>query len=1098
MLFGLGPGVSVAAGSRMSFRVLGSVEAWAGESRLALGGLRQVALLAFFLVNANRPVSSDELIEAVWGAERSGADKRLQMAIARLRKALAPFEAGGDPVLRTVSGGYLFSVTPGELDAAVFENAVGEGRRAFEAGEAEHAVDRLRQGLGLWRGPALAEVRFEDFARGEVRRLEELRQSAFETLIDAELRRGHHAAVITEIEGKLAGDPTREGLVGRLMLALYRTGRQADALAVYQRTRVHLDEELGLEPSEELKALQVQILDHAPSLDETGPSGGEYHSPVLPSGTVTFVFTDVEGSTRLLRELGGERYREELKSHRQRVRQVVAMHGGVELGTEGDGFFVAFERASDALEAAGELQAAVADRRMCVRVGVHTGEPLLLDGDYVGLDVHKAARICDAGHGGQVLVSQTTRDLAPDGLRELGEFRLKDLTASERLFQLGDDWFPPLRTLRPTNLPVQPGPLLGRRDELAELLQLAVANRLVTLTGAGGSGKTRLALELAARLSNECQDGAWWVPLAPVTDPSLVLPSITQNLGARGELEEHLAGKRVLLLLDNLEQVLDCAPLIADLLGGLPDLSVVATSRERLAVSFEQEFPVPPLDRAAAEELFVSRARQLEPDFEPDEAVGELCERLDRLPLALELASTRVKVMSTAQMLDRLEQRLDLLGKGRRDAPERQATMRATIGWSYDLLSTEEQALFRQLGVFAGSFELEAAETVCGADVDGLQSLIEKSLLRRDGHGRFFLLELTREYALEQLHAGGEEAALRRRHTEWYLQLAKRAGEHLRSAEQGRWFARLEVDTDNLRAALLWCSEHDAAGAIELATNLFRAWMMRGRLEELISWLGRALATDATIDARTRAVGLRTLGDARIFSEQYDTARAALEESLTLFREEENKSGEASVLTLLGMVSLYQGSLAQAIELSEAALAIAREIVDQPEVAAALRILGGSFLDMGELEFSQTAFEEAAAIHTDLGDHVDAGFDLGALGDIALLRGDAQRAERHLLDALDVKAGISDELHDMYDVAGLACVAALKGDAYSAGRLWGVAEAAENCLGERIFESDRALYERIVTPLQNAQPFQAGYQVGRDIELAEAVRELRATSGEPN
>jgi predicted ATPase len=297
---------------------------------------------------------------------------------------------------------------------------------------------------------------------------------------------------------------------------------------------------------------------------------------------------------------------------------------------------------------------------------------------------------------------------------------------------------------------------------VAELLALAPASRLLTLTGPGGSGKTRLALELAARLSDEYQDGAWWVPLAAVTDPSLVPSTIAQSLDARGELREHLAGKRVLLLLDNLEQVLGCAPVIADLLGGLPHLSVVATSRERLAISFEQEYPVPPLDDAAAQELFVSRARHLQPGFEPDETVAEICQRLDRLPLALELASTRVKLMSTVQMLDRIERRLNLLSKGKRDAPDRQATMRGTIGWSYDLLSDREQALFRELGVFAGSFELEAAEAVCGADLDDLQSLIDKSLVRRDGRGRFFLLELTHEYALERLQAAGDEAGLRR------------------------------------------------------------------------------------------------------------------------------------------------------------------------------------------------------------------------------------------------------------------------------------------------------------------------------------------------
>jgi predicted ATPase len=458
-------------------------------------------------------------------------------------------------------------------------------------------------------------------------------------------------------------------------------------------------------------------------------------------------------------ELGDERFGEELVAYRERVREAVAAHGGQVLGGEADRFFVVFAGASDALAAAGAIKAGLAGGDLRARIGVHTGEPLVIDGDYVGLDVHKAARICAAAHAGQVLVSQATRDLASAGLRDLGEHRLKDLTAPERLFQLGEGEFAPLGTLRATNLPVQPGPLLGRHNEVAELLGLVREHRLVTLTGPGGSGKTRLALELAAQLSDDHRDGAWWVSLAAVTEPDLVPATIMQSLGARGELREHLAGKRALLLLDNLEQVLDAAPLIAELLGALPELRVIATSRERLAVSFEQEYPVPPLDEAAAEELFVSRARQLKPDFGPDEAVGEICRRLDRLPLALELAATRIKLMSTTQMLSRLQRRLDLLGKGMRDRPDRQATMRATLGWSYDLLPGGEQALFRRLGVFAGGFELEAAEAVCDAELDDLQSLIDKSLLRQqEQQDRFFLLELTREYALEQLQTAGDRA----------------------------------------------------------------------------------------------------------------------------------------------------------------------------------------------------------------------------------------------------------------------------------------------------------------------------------------------------
>ncbi len=805
------------------------------------------------------------------------------------------------------------------------------------------------------------------------------------------------------------------------------------------------------------------------------------------------MFTDIEGSTRLLRELGGERYGVELERHRERVRGAVASHGGVELGTEGDAFFIAFARASDALGAASDMQVALADGRIRVRVGIHTGEPLIVAGNYVGLDVHRAARICDAAHGGQVLVSQATRELVSDGLRALGEFRLKDLTGPERLFQLGADEFPPLRTLRPTNLPMQPGPLLGRRQELAELLELAVANRLVTLTGPGGSGKTRLALALAGDLSDEYRDGAWWVPLAAVTDPSLVLPSITQSLGARGGLEEHLAGKRVLLLLDNLEQLLDCAPLIADLLGGLPELSMIATSRERLAISFEQEYPVPPLDAAAAEELFVSRARQLKPDFEPDETVTEICERLDRLPLALELASTRVKLMSASQMLDRLERRLDLLSKGRRDAPDRQATMRATIGWSYDLLPEPERALFRGLGVFAGSFELEAAEAVCGADLDGLQSLIEKSLLRPDGHGRFFLLELTREYALEQLDAAGEEAVLRRRHADWFMQLAKRAADHLRSTEQGLWLSRLHADRDNFRAVLTWSSEQHLARGVELATTLADTWGMHGQVQELVVWLEGALAAPGATDMRTRAAGLRRYGEGLLVIEQYDRASEPLEESLVIFRELGDRLGEASALQTLGVAAWAQGNTEQAIEITEAALAIYREEDDRRGTAQSLTHVGVSLLEIGDGERGTPMLDEARAIYSELGDRVALASFLHTLGDLALDRSDPERFAGNYRQALELAVELSDERTQMYCLAGLACAAALRGDGRSAGRLWAVAEAAENRLGMRMLVVERARYEQIVTAVQDDHAFQAGYQAGRDIELAEAVRELCAT-----
>jgi predicted ATPase/DNA-binding SARP family transcriptional activator len=1024
----------------MRFRVLGSVQALAGERSLPLGGPRQVSLLAFLLVSANRPVSSDALIDAVWGSERSGAHKRLQMAIARLRKVLEQQNNAEGPALRTVGSGYLLSVEPGQLDAELFAAGVREGRRALEAGEAERAAALLEQALGLWRGPALSDVAFEDFAQAEIRRLDELRCTALEARVDAELSLGRHSDLVGELEGLLAEQPGRERVAGQLMLALYRCGRQTDALEVYQRHRAHLADELGLEPAPELRTLQVQILEQAPSLQASTPAQTSVTGPPVYSGTVTFLVADVE-----VDELGGERLGEELVAYRERVREAVAARGGHVLGSEADRFFVAFERASDALEAAGAIQAAL-ERQLPTRIGLHTGEPLVIDGDYVGLDVHKAARICAAAQAGQVLVSQVTRDLAGAGLRDLGEHRLKDLTAPERLFQLGEGEFAPLGTLRATNLPVQPGPLLGRHQEVAELLRLVREHRLVTLTGPGGSGKTRLALELAAQLSDDHRDGAWWVSLAAVTEPDLVPATILQSLGARGELREHLAGKHALLLLDNLEQVLDAAPLIAELLASLPKLSVIATSRERLAVSFEQEYPVPPLDEAAAEELFVSRARQLKPDFGPDEAVGEICRRLDRLPLALELASTRVKLMSTSQMLSRLQRRLDLLGRGMRDRPGRQATMRATLGWSYDLLPEEERALFRQMGVFAGSFELQAAEAVCDAELDDLQSLIDKSLLRQQQDDRFFLLELTREYALEQLSAAGQTEQLRRRHADWFLELAREADRHIRSADPRRWFSLLDADTDNLRAVLAWCSEHDPASVCKLAAPLFFPWAIHGRLRELIAWLEGVLAEPATIDARSRAIGLRTLGEALTFVGQADKGRGSVEESLALFRELNDKPGEASALTVLGDLLSDQGSQPQAIKLLRASLAIYRDAGDQWQVAFALYSLAYSFLFTGDLERSRTGFEESAAILTKLGDQWATASALRGLADVALASRDPARAARQYHEMLELISDYGDEYNEMICVAGLACVAALRGELHSAGRLWGIAEAAEKRL----------------------------------------------------
>ena len=399
---------------------------------------------------------------------------------------------------------------------------------------------------------------------------------------------------------------------------------------------------------------------------------------------MSFLFTDVEGSTRLLHELGPTDYAAALANHRRVLRNAFSAHGGVEVDNQGDAFFVAFPTAPGALAAADEARRGLVGGSIRVRVGIHTGTPLLTEEGYVGVDVHRAARIAACGHGGQVLVSASTAALLPkEDLRDLGVHRLKDLSASERIYQLGQDEFPPLKSLYRTNLPVAATPFLGRKHELAEVLQLMEQSdvRLLTLTGPGGTGKTRLALQAAAEASQRFADGVFWVPLAPLRDSKLVLETAGQTLDAGSSLGEHIADKSMLLLFDNFEHVVDAAGGLSELLAGCPNLELLVTSRELLRLPGEQAYPVPPLEPEDGAELFLARARAALPSFVPDSAVPELCSRLEQLPLALELAAARVRVISPERLLERLSHRLDLLGAGRQVDP-RQQTLRATIEWS--------------------------------------------------------------------------------------------------------------------------------------------------------------------------------------------------------------------------------------------------------------------------------------------------------------------------------------------------------------------------------------------------------------------------------
>jgi predicted ATPase/class 3 adenylate cyclase len=546
----------------------------------------------------------------------------------------------------------------------------------------------------------------------------------------------------------------------------------------------------------------------------------------LPTGTVTFLFTDIEGSTRQLYGLGARRYADELAEYRRIVRGACARNRGVEVDVQGDGVFVAFSAAAAAVAAARELTDGLASSPLRARVGLHTGAPLLTSEGYVGVDVHRAARIAAAAHGGQVLLSEATAALVDERLRPLGEHPLRDLLEPLRLFQLGDGEFPAPRSLSASNLPVQPTPFAGREQELAQVLALLrnPQARLVTLTGPGGSGKTRLALQAAAEAAADHPDGVFWVPLQALRDPDLIEPTLAHAIGARDDLASHLRAKRALLLLDNFEQVIAAAVKLGELCAALPSLKLLVTSREPLHLAAEREYPVPPLRENEAVSFFGERARAANPDFVEDEAVPEICRRLDCLPLALELAAARVKALSAQDLLRRLDRRLPLLTGGPRDAPERQRTLRATIGWSYELLTPDAQRLFTRLAVFSGGCTLDAAEEVCQADVDSVSELVDKSLLRRDGQ-RYLLLETIGEYALERLVESGEVEELRRRHAEYFLDLARSIEDMIRSPRAAALLDRLERDHDNLRAALDWVAATTPDRALRLAV-----WGLAGRL----------------------------------------------------------------------------------------------------------------------------------------------------------------------------------------------------------------------------------------------------------------------------
>jgi predicted ATPase/class 3 adenylate cyclase len=811
----------------------------------------------------------------------------------------------------------------------------------------------------------------------------------------------------------------------------------------------------------------------------------------LPSGTLTFLFTDIEGSTKLLNELGTDRYHEVLATHTQTLRAAFA--AGTEVRIEGDALFVVFDSAAAAIRATAAAQRALAttpfphDAVVRVRMGMHTGQgtPASREAgaDYVGIDVHRAARIANIAHGGQVLLSGTTATLAEQdlgegiALRDLGEHRLKDLAQAERVYQLviaglAND-FPPLRSLdrTPNNFPTQVTTFIGRAPEIRDGLRLLDSTRLLTLTGPGGTGKTRLSLQIAAESAARFPDGAFWVALAPISDPELVPSTIAHALGVHiggkedplERVVEFVRGKRMLLVLDNFEQILPAASLISELLASGPDLKVIASSRAPLRISGEQEFPVPPLElpdperlpslealaQSDAVKLFIERARAVKPDFmvtaENAPAVAEICYRLDGLPLAIELAAARVKLLSPQAMLPRLKKGLDLLASSSPDRTDRQRTLRGAIAWSYDLLDDGLQRLFARSGVFVAGAMLEQLETVCGpaeeigGDVlERTSELLDNSLTRQleaAGEPRFRMLVTIREYAVEKLTASGEEAAIRDRHLAAYLALAERAAPQLQGNEQRRWLDLVELEHDNIRAALeLAISRGAVDAASRIAFAVWRFWQIRGYLREGLVWCERVLALTGA-DPASRLRALEAAGGIVYWLADMTLTKRYYREGYDLAGKLDIKPERAKAAYNLSFAYMLTGGKEheEALRLLEEALSIYKSLGDRASVGRAAWALGSVYGEgpnkthEDHLKAKQFA-HEALVEHRALGNRFDISWDLHGTGFAALKLGQLDDADRDWREALQMFVEAGDSSGIVLMLSNFAELAKARGD----------------------------------------------------------------------
>jgi predicted ATPase/class 3 adenylate cyclase len=831
---------------------------------------------------------------------------------------------------------------------------------------------------------------------------------------------------------------------------------------------------------------------------------GRVGAKALPDGTVTLLFTDVEGSTKLLHALGTKGYAEALAEHRRILRAAFEGHGGVEVDTQGDAFFFAFADAPSGLAAAGEARSALHGGPISVRMGIHTGTPLRTEEGYVGVDIHRAARIAAAGHGGQVLVSVETAVLADGnegGLVDLGEHRLKDLAAPEHIYQLGEGGFPPLKALSASNLPVPTTPFIGREAELdglsAKLADPAV--RVLTILGPGGIGKTRLALQAAAEASDTFLDGLWWVALAPLGDALQAPVALAQTLGVREEegvdvedaLAARLEGRRTLVLLDNAEHLLpELARWVARLLRASDRLTVLVTSRERLQLSSEHIFTVPALTAEDAAALLQERAAALGLSLEHSETVDALCERLDRLPLALQLAAARLRTFSTDQLLERLSARLDLL-KGGRDLEPRQQTLRATLEWSHDLLTPDEQALFRRLAVFVGGCTLEAAEAVCDANVDVLEGLADKSLLQRRvdvPEPRFWMLESIRDFAGERLAESGERDDFCARHARYFRSVAERAAASLRAGEPEEIaVSALERDIDNLRAAVgFGLDMGDEALVREITASLPLYWMDRGLYTEGRSWLERALSLHREDDDTTRRL-LSALGTIAYAQGDHDVAVSASDQAAGLAMRLAGVAERFQLLREQARAAGMRGDVETAERLSHEALDAATAADNGVGISACRLNLVDLANETRRHERSEALALENLPFVRERGQTRCEAYTLAALGETWVYLERRQEAADHALAGARRASQIHNESLTAFCLDIFAAATA-QGDARRAATILGATEAARDAMGTVPDQHEREIRARTLELFRlDSGDLVAARAAGRALDLASAL-----------